>query len=52
MKKIYLQPQTDVVDVELEEMIAASVGNDSESTPIDAPGAESRELFDIILLDE
>lgn len=52
MKKIYLQPQTDVVDVELEEMIATSVDIDSESTPIDAAGADSRELFDIMLLDE
>lgn len=52
MKKIYLQPQTDVVDIELEEMIASSLGIDSEADPVDAAGGESRFLLYDELLDE
>lgn len=42
MKKTYLQPLTDVLDVELEEMIATSTLIDSSEDPKDAVGAESR----------
>ena len=52
MKKIYLQPLTDVVDVELEGMIATSTLIDSTEEPKDAAGAESRFIIYDALFDE
>jgi len=44
MKKTYLQPQTDVVAIELQKMVAASIVIDSTET-IDPANADSREFF-------
>jgi len=44
MKKTYLQPQTDVVAIELQKMVAASIVVDN-SIEIDPSTADSREFF-------
>ena len=51
MKKIYINPEMDIVMIQTQQMLAASLSVDSEATPIDPSGADSRE-FPIWLLDE